>query len=271
MLKKLFYVGLVTSTLFAQEEIITPKIEMKLTLNDNAKLLVDCSYTEEKKFGFIGGIFASKKYANDENDKTIRSLMNIVCKDTYPEMREVSLKDLYKAAKTVQADTGNDFDLRTNERISNNSLDNPIYFVLRFSDDRLFNNDYIAAVSFLVTSMENNNLTVVQDYISNYDLFSREKEQNYLIKTYQYDYQNKKVISLETDKPLNVYLPIAYTNTYNIDELTECIDGKIWIKKYGNTAGDKCKWAEKVTGNKKDNEPTTQNSPAEKTMLGILK
>ena len=107
MLKKLFYVGLVTSTLFAQEEIITPKIEMKLTLNDNAKLLVDCSYTEEKKFGFIGGIFASKKYANDENDKTIRSLMNIVCKDTYPEMREVSLKDLYKAAKTVQADTGN--------------------------------------------------------------------------------------------------------------------------------------------------------------------
>ncbi|WP_152632606.1 hypothetical protein [Aliarcobacter butzleri] len=33
-----------------------------------------------------------------------------------------------------------------------------------------------------------------------------------------------------------------YTNTYDIDNLRECIDGKIWIKKYGKMSGDECFW-----------------------------
>ncbi|WP_457750295.1 hypothetical protein [Sulfurimonas sp.] len=32
------------------------------------------------------------------------------------------------------------------------------------------------------------------------------------------------------------------TNTYNIDDIRECIDGRIWIKKYGKMSGGSCEW-----------------------------
>lgn len=38
---------------------------------------------------------------------------------------------------------------------------------------------------------------------------------------------------------------IIEANTYNIDNMEECIDGKVWIKKYGKTSGDTCEWKAK--------------------------
>lgn len=40
------------------------------------------------------------------------------------------------------------------------------------------------------------------------------------------------------------------TNTYNINALTECIDGKVWVKKYGALSGDTCGWVKEEKDNK---------------------
>lgn len=244
MKKVLFMGSLLALTLFAKEEVVTPKIEMDLSLNDDAKLLVDCSYKEVKKLGFIGGVFASKLYSDDEN---INSLKSIVCKDTFPEQREISLKDIYKAADTVVKDTN--ISLFTNVKIKQNSFNNEIYYVIGFSKQRFMGHHYNIETPFLVTSFEDSKLVVGQEYDLRDSYKDYIKEQSYLIKSYNYDYKNKKVTSFEIDKPLNINTPITFTNTYDIDDSTECIDGKVWIKKYGNTAGDQCNWIENVSNN----------------------
>ena len=50
---------------------------------------------------------------------------------------------------------------------------------------------------------------------------------------------NEKEFALDIPKTLVLN---KYTNTYNIDNLRECIDGKVWIKKYGKMSGDECFW-----------------------------
>jgi hypothetical protein len=58
--------------------------------------------------------------------------------------------------------------------------------------------------------------------------------------------KNKRIES--NSKNLNIELdlknknPKIYTNTYDIDEDSECIYGKVWIKKYGKMSGDQCDW-----------------------------
>ena len=37
-------------------------------------------------------------------------------------------------------------------------------------------------------------------------------------------------------------IPTVYTNTYDMDSVNECIDGKVWVKKYGKMSGEKCTW-----------------------------
>ena len=248
-MKKILLMGsLLALSLFAKEEVVTPEIEMNLSLNDDAKILVDCSYKEVKKFGFIGGVFASKLYSDDEN---INSLKSIVCKDTFPEQREISLKDLYNAAKTAVKYADNDIRLSSEVEIKGNSLNNEIYYFISFWKQRFMGKYYNLTAPFLVTSFENSKLVVEQKYNLPGTYEDLIKEQNYLIKSYNYDYKNKKVTSFEIDKPLDFNLPITFTDTYDIDAATECITGKVWIKKYGNTAGDYCKWIEieKVSNN----------------------
>jgi len=252
-MKKILFMGsLLALTLFAKEEVVTPKIEMDLSLNDDAKLLVDCSYKEVKKFGFIGGVFASKLYSDNKN---INSLKSIVCKNTFPEQREISLRDIYKAAKTVVKDTGYDTSLFTDVKINQNSFNNEIYYLIRFNKQRFMAPAYNVVTPFLVTSFEDSKLVVKQKYVLSESYNERFKEQNYLIKSYKYDYKNKKVTTFEIDKPLDFNIPIAFTDTYDIDAASECINGKVWIKKYGNTAGDYCKWIEieKVSNNPFEN------------------
>lgn len=108
MKKIMFVSSLLAVSLFAKEEIVTPRNDIKLSLNDEAKVLVDCSYKEKKKFGFIGGKFSSKEYSSDEN---INSVLNIVCAYKHSQEYEIALKDLYNAAKTVVKEKDNDINL----------------------------------------------------------------------------------------------------------------------------------------------------------------
>ncbi len=49
--------------------------------------------------------------------------------------------------------------------------------------------------------------------------------------------------SVESDIKLsNEVVFYKYTDTYNVDQYRECIDGESWIKKYGQKSGKKCEW-----------------------------
>lgn len=45
----------------------------------------------------------------------------------------------------------------------------------------------------------------------------------------------------DTNRNFN-FKNIPFINTYDIDEITECIDGDIWVKKYGKMSSNKCFW-----------------------------
>lgn len=237
-IKIIFMSFLFTVTLFANEKIINPLNKINLSLNDDTKLLVDCSYKEKKLFGFIGGYFTSKEYSKFEN---INSLLNIVCGSKHSQKYEIELKDLYNAAKMVIKQTDDVIDFSTNAVLGSKKsdlFDKEIYYKITFIENSSYREDD-GFEYFLVTSFENSKLEVEQEYLNDDKV-----EQNYLIKTYKYDTLNKNV-SFLIDRPLELMNPITYTNTYDIDEMSECINGKIWIKKYKNTAGDNCNWIKK--------------------------
>lgn len=49
--------------------------------------------------------------------------------------------------------------------------------------------------------------------------------------------------SIDNDiKVNNEIIFYKYTDTYNVDQYRECIDGESWIKKYGQRSGKKCEW-----------------------------
>jgi hypothetical protein len=61
-------------------------------------------------------------------------------------------------------------------------------------------------------------------------------KRKYIFKSLKVSMENHTI-----DIPRDIELK-KYTNTYSIDGQKECIDGKIWIKKYGKMSGDKCGW-----------------------------
>lgn len=63
---------------------------------------------------------------------------------------------------------------------------------------------------------------------------------NYISK-YEYDINSKKLKSFELENPLGI-TTTYFTNDYDIDELRECIDNQVWIKKYGKLSGKYCPW-----------------------------
>lgn len=58
---------------------------------------------------------------------------------------------------------------------------------------------------------------------------------------YKNHVKGNKPLKIIYDKNIDLK---TYTNTYDIDDIRECIDGKIWVKKYGKMSGDKCDWIE---------------------------
>lgn len=71
-----------------------------------------------------------------------------------------------------------------------------------------------------------------------------EEEKTFVLTNYSYNKDTNKVEALEFQEPLKIE-SIEYTNTYDMDRLRDCIDNKVWIKKYGKMSGDECPWLEK--------------------------
>lgn len=97
-------------------------------------------------------------------------------------------------------------------------------------------------IGFLVTIAKNTEIEV---------LFSNKKEKSFsnireenVILEYVYNDSSKKIEKLIFDKPLELGKKRLYENTYDIDKDTECINGSIWVKKYGARTDDDCDWKE---------------------------
>lgn len=246
VMKKIILILIMVTSLFSSE--VTSKAQIKqvnFELNDNAKLLIDCSFKVNKLFGFITGI------SYDEN-KYINEFKETIClKKSDSKTYEINFKDLNSALSKIRKNHNYniyiDYGIRT--RGFTDFFEREIILDLEFSNSSPFSNKR-GQISLNVISLLNNEFSVSTGfYYSEKDnyIYNKIKKDDYLIKSYKYDYVNKKILDLQLDKPLE-YLenePIVFTNTYDIDDIRECIEGEVWIKKYGAKADIPCPYIEK--------------------------
>ena len=239
VMKKIILILIMVTSLFSSE--VTSKAQIKqvnFELNDNAKLLIDCSFKVNKLFGFITGI------SYDEN-KYINEFKETIClKKSDSKTYEINFKDLNSALSKIRKNHNYniyiDYEIRT--RCFTDFFEREIILDLEFSNSSPFSNKR-GQISLNVISLLNNELSVSRSFY----LSGIYKKDDYLIKSYKYDYVNKKILDLQLDKPLE-YLQnklITFTNTYDIDDMRECIEGEVWIKKYGAKADIRCEYIKK--------------------------
>lgn len=227
---------------------VTSKSQIKqvnFELNDNAKLLIDCSIKKNKLFGFTTGTFY------DENEYINEFKETICLKKSDSKTHEINFKDLSSALLKIRKNHNYniyiDFGIRT--RGFTEFFEREIILDLEFSNSSPFSNKR-GQISLNVISLINNEFSVSTSfYYSEKDNYidTKIKKDDYLIKSYKYDYINKKILDFQLDKPLE-YLQnklITFTNTYDIDDMRECIEGEVWIKKYGAKADIRCEYIKK--------------------------
>lgn len=233
-------------SLFANTETLKPqetKVEIKPV--DNMSLSIDCTYDKHWKYTEYFRI-----------DKDINDLMGTLCNDKIQGSRfEITYSDFKK--KIDSFIENEHFKIDDSESILEGSdkyitykglIDitnkNLIYHLYLYRSGPLAN-IYIEK-DFFIASISNMPIKLEHRFVprSNWQNFST--YENYLIKNYKYDFENNKIDSFELDRPFKSIGEKTFSNTYNIDNETECINGIIWIKKYGAKSDDKCKWVEKI-------------------------
>lgn len=214
--------------LFGFTETLKPKsVNIEIEHNDDMKLMVDCSYKEKSFFGL-------KKVYSEKSDTN--NIMNDLCKLSFDSPNyEMRFKDFKKLIEEYNKSS-------SKVQIKNINESNPKLFYRLLVEHFDYKNDY--SLYFPITSLENAKMAIevniTPDITGNTITF---KENNF-IKSYKYDIKSDK-ISIESDKPFTYDNSTIITNTYNIDEISECINGEIWVKKYGSKSGQKCIWIRK--------------------------
>lgn len=221
--------------LIASETTIVPEATVNYVINEikdnDMKLLIDCKY--EKTFLW------SKKYSEQQ---ILNELMSSICKSkeneqivNYGEFKEyvnkISLEKNYKVI----------FEINTNykELLEKNQKLN---FGLRFEKRNFFG---------FIDGEKDFTITYLKDAPMNINLLYKinenplVKKDSNILKNYKFDYINNKIEAYELENSLKRINLKVFTNTYNIDNITECINGKVWVKKYGAMSGEDCKWIEK--------------------------
>lgn len=232
-----------SNLLIASEVTSKARIKVNFELNDNAKLLIDCSIKENKLFGFTTGIFY------DENEYINEFKETICLKKSDSKTYEISFKDLKSALLKISENHNYniniDWGIRTRGFIE--FFEREIILDLEFSNSSPFS-DKSGWISLNVISLLDNKFSVSKVfYYTEKDNYIKNGPDDYLIKSYKYDYINKKILDFQLDKPLE-YLQnklITFTNTYDIDDMRECIEGEVWIKKYGAKADIRCEYIKK--------------------------
>lgn len=218
--------------LFAKEINIGPDVEVKTNTEEieDMRILINCSYEKS--------IFGNKKYMEQ---RTINELMTVLCKDKKEKLAEIKFHDLKNVLKTkfpsknVNMNIKLDFErfLKQEEKLN---------LELDFEKGTLFSLNP-EKISFTISNLKNAGIVF---YLS-YSLENENMSKQYfnVIKNYRFDYINNKIELLELQQPITRFTNKIFSNTYNIDNITECINGKVWVKKYGAMSGEDCKWKEK--------------------------
>lgn len=225
---------------------VTSKAQIRqvdFKLNDNAKLLIDCSIKKNTLFGLTTGIFY------DENEY-INEFKEAIClKKSDSKTYEINFKDLNSALSKISKN--HNYKLYIYKEIDTRDFakffEKEIILNLEISKSSPFSNKS-GQISLNVISLLNNEFSVSKVfYNTEEDNYIKNELDDYLIKSYKYDYINKKILDFQLDKPLE-YLQnklITFTNTYDIDDMRECIEGEVWIKKYGAKADIRCEYIKK--------------------------
>lgn len=241
MKKLLIGLMILSGLVFAEEVIVNPtleKIEIKDNLLPDDEIYINCNYKSKLLFGFIGGWFEEKVYDNVPIvNKLIRQACGISKKETnniqtitYDKLNKIS--NNLKLKEEIVLHKNFDF-FKSSKRIDSKYL-NDYLFLLQFEEKYKDEN-----IAFPIARSNSELILNFKIRYENYKTFTEKK------KLKNYNNTNPTLKSKFTFNSDLIFLPKVFTNTYDIDSTKECIDGNIWIKKYGNTAGDKCAWIEK--------------------------
>lgn len=227
-------------SLFAETQTLQPReTVIKIELNDDVKLRIDCSYQNKTFFG--KRVFSSDDDVNDFMNKLCEFNQSGSTYDiTYKKFSEIAasfesgFKTFYKSSKSGIAN----IKYETLAELKNQVL----YYHLRLVNERRYDPDDKIELDFPIISLENIPINITFEYVPSSKSFNFYEK--YVIKNYKYDAVAKKITSFEIDKSFKDNSLRTFTSTYNIDNETECINGDIWVKKYGAKSGGNCKWIE---------------------------
>lgn len=218
--------------LFAKEVNISPGVETKANIEEieDMRILVNCSYEES--------IFGNKKYMEQ---RTINELMTVLCKDKKEKLAEIKFYDLKNVLKTKFPNKNVNLSIKLDfERFL--KQEEKLNLELDFEKETLFSLNP-KKISFIIANLKNTGII----FNLSYSLENENMSKQYfnVIKDYRFDYINSKIELMELQQPITKFPNKTFSNTYNIDNITECINGKVWVKKYGAMSGEDCKWIEK--------------------------
>ena len=250
ILSAILLAAITTTGALANTETLKPqKTEVKINVNDNMKLSINCTYDKHYKFS---------KYFRNQDD--VNDLMELICEnrpqgtfieishdDFKMKVKEFRKNDRWKEytnSSTIQNKNNDDISYQQLSNIKNEKLN--YHFAMYIST--AFGQDIELEMNLPIVSFTNTPIDI-RHHFSISDLKSFDSIEQYMIKEYKYDIVKDKIVSFEMDRPIKELTTRTYTNTYNIDEVSECINGSVWIKKYGAKSNDSCKWIE-VEGTK---------------------
>lgn len=247
IIKRALYASLLIFSVnaMADEMVSTADIKVDVRPNNETMLLVDCNYSTKTLFG-------NKVF--DKNNDDMNKFMNYLCKEHKEGYTTiVSFKELSKEIDNYNKEN----DLGSSENfIGSGSVVYTKYFTFSNEYFKDFQNkklnlrvnlyskwartmDEGTPIKFPIISLSTN-INVIYKFGEPH----KEIEESISLK-YKYDNVKNTIETFELSKPIKTDFKKYYTNTYDIDSITECINGREWVKKYGATSGRTCEWREK--------------------------
>lgn len=223
----------------ADEMVSTSNVKLNIEPNNETMLLVDCNYSTKTLFGnkvfnkddvlnkFMNHL-CSKHKEGYTSIVSFKELSSVV--DNYTKENDLGSSEFFigsgKAIYTSYTNFSNDYF----KDFQNNKLNLRVNLYSKYARLR----DEARPLNFPITDLSTN-----INVIYNFNNFESKKVEEQISLKYKYDYVKDKIETFELDKPIKI-LKKYFTNTYDIDSHTECINGQEWVKKYGAKSGRTC-------------------------------
>lgn len=208
------------------------------------KVFIDCKHTIKTR---LFGMLTKKRYLLKDPDRyELEKLYASLCKVSKDKNHKVTIGQLLKTAKetsdvnvkynsfidSIEVSNGNTLNEEMSNKIRN--------FRIKLEYEYIYPHPYVEMLFHVVEINEPAKVMVtIFDEIDGISV--SERTNSHYIKKYKADGEIKEIATIELEGS-SILDGKKYTNDYDINYLKECIDGKVWIKKYGKQSGDKCVW-----------------------------